>query len=115
QRSNLEQAQIIKDDNAMPAIRFSAMVQAPDGRFLGAITAIIAISVLEDVFKSTMRAMAVSHGKSVRMEWQFIDRDGEVLVDSLLRQGGTGLNLKLMGLPSALLTASAAPGYIEEE
>src|SRR5439155_1609736 len=40
-------------------------------------------------------------------------RDGDVIADSLLRQEGQ-VNLKLLGLPSALFTGSAQSGYVEE-
>src|SRR3989442_4124112 len=43
-----------------------------------------------------------------------MNRDGDLLVDSMLHQE-MEVNLKLMALPSALLSASALPGYIEEQ
>src|SRR5437879_8223552 len=43
-----------------------------------------------------------------------MNRDGDLLVDSMLHQE-MEVNLKLMALPSALLSASAMPGYIEEQ
>jgi signal transduction histidine kinase/CheY-like chemotaxis protein len=47
------------------------------------------------------------------MEYNFLARDGEVIADSLLREEER-VNLKQLALPSALLSASAQPGYVEE-
>jgi hypothetical protein len=42
-----------------------------------------------------------------------MNRNGDLIADSILREEGK-VNLKTMGLPSALFTASAQPGYVEE-
>src|SRR5437879_12904009 len=42
-----------------------------------------------------------------------MNRDGDLIVDSVLRQEGL-VNLKVMGLPSALMVGTAQPGYVEE-
>src|SRR3989441_965747 len=56
----------------------------------------------------------VQRGSAGKIEHQIMNRDGDLLVDSMLHQE-MQVNLKLMALPSALLSASALPGYIEEQ
>src|SRR5207245_11365084 len=56
----------------------------------------------------------VQRGSTGKIEYQIMSRDGDLLVDSMLHQE-MEVNLKLVALPSALLSASALPGYIEEQ
>lgn len=49
------------------------------------------------------------------IEWQFLNRDGELLVDSTGLRNEAGINLKRLGLTSAqLMSFSSSPGYVEE-
>src|SRR5207237_2085837 len=85
----------------------------PHGEFLGVVRTGVSLPALEDIFMRTVRDLHAQQGYGSTIEYQFLTRDGEVIVDSLLKQEGR-LNLKYLGLPSALLTASAQPGYVEE-
>ena len=95
------------------AVTFTAPIKSPAGEFLGVVTSHVRVSDLEQIFKEAVRAFEVQHGKAGRLEYQFLTRDGEVIADSVLRQEGR-VNLKLLGLPSALFIGSAQPGYVEE-
>src|SRR5207245_486431 len=63
---------------------------------------------------AAIRTFQVQRGPTGKIEYQIMTRDGDLLVDSLMHQE-MQVNLKLMALPSALLSASALPGYIEEQ
>jgi PAS domain S-box-containing protein len=106
-------ASISEDTGGVLTVAFTAPIKSPAGKFLGVVTSRVKVGALADVFRRTVHALQLQHGKVSQVEWQFLTRDGEVIVDSILRQEGQ-VNLKNLGLPSALLTESAQPGYIEE-
>ncbi|MCP9452056.1 MAG: hypothetical protein NNA23_05170 [Nitrospira sp.] len=91
----------------------TAPIKGPSGECLGAVTEEISLAVLEDCFARTVTALQAQWGSTVRIEYQFLNREGEVIADSHLREEGT-VNLKRKGLPSAQLFDSAPPGFIEE-
>src|SRR5207244_10249001 len=74
----------------------------------------VTLSSVEDVATAAIRTFQVQRGPTGKIEYQIMTRDGDLLVDSLMHQE-MQVNLKLMALPSALLSASALPGYIEEQ
>jgi signal transduction histidine kinase len=94
-------------------VGFSAPIKGPRGEFLGAVTSRVGLLVLTDVFARTLDNLQANRGGRSRIEWQFITRDGDLIADSVHHQEGQ-VNLKYLGLPSALLTASAQSGFIEE-
>jgi PAS domain S-box-containing protein len=110
---HVRDAQVSEDSGGVMAVAFTAPIRSPGGAFLGAITARMALPVLEDVFAQTTNALQAQYGAGTRIEHQFLRRDGTLIADSHLRQEEQ-VNLKQLGLPSALLTDSAQAGYIEE-
>ena len=106
-------AQPAPDHGGIMAVTFTAPIKGARGEFLGAMTTKVALPALEDVFEWTVRAFQVQRGPAGKIEYQFLDRDGNVIADSILRQEGK-VNLKQLALPSALFTGSAQPGYVEE-
>jgi len=102
-----------EDSGGVMAVAFTAPLRGPRGEFIGAVTSRVGLPALEDVFAWTVRAFKVQAGGSENIEYQFLARDGDVLADSLLHQEGT-LNLRQLGLLSALMAGSAQPGYVEE-
>ncbi len=106
-------AQPAPDHGGIMAVTFTAPIKGTRGEFLGAMTTRVALPALEDVFEWTVRAFQVQRGMAGKIEYQFLDRDGDVIADSILREEGK-VNLKQLALPSALFTGSAQPGYIEE-
>jgi len=106
-------AQVSEDSDGVMAVAFTAPILGRHGEFLGAVTSRVSLPVMEDVFKETIHVLQGQREPFSRIEYQFLNRDGDILADSILRQEGTG-NLKQMALPSALLSASAQPGYVEE-
>ena len=94
-------------------VTFTAPIKGSRGEFLGAVSTQVRMTELEQVFERTVIAFVAQRGTAGRIEWQFMNRDGDLIVDSVLRQEGM-VNLKVMGLPSALLVGTAQPGYVEE-
>src|SRR5437016_4964922 len=94
-------------------VTFTAPIKSSRGEFLGAVSTQVRMTELEQVFERTVIAFVVQRGPAGRIEWQFMNRDGDLIVDSVLRQEGL-VNLKVMGLPSALMVGTAQPGYVEE-
>ena len=107
-------AQPSDDSGGVMAVSFTAPIRSPGGAFWGAVTTRMSLPILEDVFAQTVRMLQARYGAGAQIEYQFLQRDGTVIADSRLREEER-TNLKLMGLPSALATDSAQPGYIEEK
>ncbi len=112
-RTHVRDAELSEEAGGVQAIGFTAPIKSPAGAFLGAVTSRVRISDLERVFEWTERAFQIQRGKAGRIEWQFMTRDGDLIADSLLHEEGR-TNIKTLGLPSALFTGSAQPGYVEE-
>ncbi|MBX3329627.1 MAG: response regulator [Nitrospira sp.] len=102
-----------EDSHGVIAAMLTAPIKDESGKFLGVITSRISLAVLEDSFVQTAVALQAQWGSDVRIEYQFINRAGEIIADSHLREEGK-VNLKRMGLPSAQLFDSAPPGFAEE-
>jgi PAS domain S-box-containing protein len=95
------------------AVAFSAPIRGPGGTLLGAVTTRVAIPVLEDVVARTIRAFEAREKFLGKIEYLFLTREGLAFVDSdLLHKGG--VNLRQLGIPSAALSESGRPGYVEE-
>jgi len=94
-------------------VTFTAPIKGSRGEFLGSVSTQVRMTELEQVFERTVIAFVAQRGPAGRIEWQFMNRDGDLIVDSVLRQEGM-VNLKVMGLPSALMVGTAQPGYVEE-
>ena len=108
----VRESQIQVDGSTIKTIAVSAPIRGPHEQLLGVVTNHIELLPLEKVFEQTARLLQKQH-QNWWIEWQFLNRNGDVLADSILRQEGK-VNLKLMGLPSALFAGSAEPGYVEE-
>ena len=102
-----------EDSPGVLAAMLSASIKGESGEFLGVITSRISLTALEDSFAQTSVALQAQWGSDARIEYQFVNRAGEVIADSHLREEGK-VNLRRMGLPSAQLFDSAPPGFIEE-
>jgi len=110
---HVRDVQASEDSGGVLAVAFTAPITGPRGEFLGAVTTRVGLPVLEDIFDTTTRTLQTYWGTGATIEHQFLSRDGDLIVDSALRQEGK-VNLKLLGLPSALLVGSDQPGHVEE-
>ncbi len=110
----VQDAAISEESDGTVAVSFTAPIMDAQGRFLGVVTARVGLPALEDAFARTVTALQAQHGTDARIEYQFLSRDGELIVDSFLREEGR-VNLKQLGVPSALLFDSAPPGFVEED
>jgi PAS domain S-box-containing protein len=96
------------------AIAVTAPITGPGGEFLGVVTTRVGIPGLEDVMTRTLLAFRQREGIWGALEYQFLSEKGVAFIDSDLEHKGH-VNLKLLGLPWALLREGALSGYIEEE
>src|SRR2546428_12052942 len=90
-------------------VTFTAPIKGSREEFLGSVSTQVRMTELEQVFERTVIAFVAQRGPAGRIEWQFMNRDGDLIVDSVLRQAGL-VNLKGMGPPSCLMVATAPPG-----
>ncbi|NWF72399.1 MAG: PAS domain S-box protein [Nitrospirae bacterium] len=96
------------------AIAVTAPITGPYGEFLGVVTTRVGIPGLEDVMTRTLLAFREREGFWGALEYQFLTEKGIAFIDSDLQHKGN-VNLKQLGLPSALLSESSLSSYVEEE
>src|SRR5438445_469591 len=111
---HIQDVEVSEEAGGIPVIGFAGPIRDEKGGFRGAVLSQVTLSSVEDVATAAIRTFQVQRGPTGKIEYQIMTRDGDLLVDSLLHQE-MQVNLKLMALPSALLSASALPGYIEEQ
>ena len=93
------------------AVAFTAPIIGPHGQFLGVVTTRVGIPALEN---RLTRSLMSSKEQQGAIEYQFLTYKGIAFIDSDLRYKGN-VNLKQLGLPSALMSERSMPGYVEEE
>lgn len=98
----------------MDAVAFTAPITDSRGAFLGVATTLMGLPVLEEVVTKTVHDVQVTGTFLGTSEYQFLTQAGDVFIDSDLIHKGN-VNLIRLGLPSALISKSAPPGYLEEE
>ena len=96
------------------SIAVTAPITGPYGEFLGAVTTRVGIPGLEDVMTRTLLAFRQREGFWGALEYQFLTEKGIAFIDSDLDHKGN-VNLKQLGLPSALLSETSLSSYVEEE
>ena len=97
----------------MDAIAFSAPIVNGRGEFIGAVSTRIGVLMMENVLTQTLHGIESRDGFLGTIGYQFMTENGEVFIDSDLEHKG-GVNLKRLGLPSAILSGSGESGYVEE-
>ncbi|TSA01988.1 MAG: PAS domain S-box protein [Nitrospiraceae bacterium] len=95
------------------SIAVSAPITGPYGEFLGAVTTRVGIPGLEDVMTRTLLAFRQREGFWGALEYQFLTEKGIAFIDSDLEHKGN-VNLKQLGLRSALLSEASLSSYVEE-
>ena len=100
--------------DAADTVAFTAPLIGSQGEFLGTVTTRVLTSALEDVLTRTIRTIKEREGSWATVEYQFLPDKGNAFIDSDLQFKGN-VNLKQLGLPSALLSEQTLFGYVEEE
>ena len=94
------------------AITLIAPLRSSDGKFLGAISAIVGVPSLMTILDGTIQQLKNSEWtEQSKVEYQVINEKGELIADSTHRAQG---NLKQLGLSSATLVGSQARGFVQE-
>src|SRR4029077_6716262 len=96
------------------AVAMTAAITGPRGEFLGVVTTRVGIPGLENIMTGTLLAFRQREGFWGALEYQFLSERGVAFIDSALQHKGH-VNLKQLGLPSALLSERSLSGYVEEE
>ena len=107
-------AQVSDDSGGASAITVIAPLRSPDGRFLGAISAVVGVPSLMHILDDTMQVLKnIEWTEESHIEYQLLNEKGDLIADSTLREEGN-LNLKQLGLSSATLVGMNARGFVEE-
>jgi len=96
------------------ALTMIAPLRSHDGRFLGAIAAVVGVPPLMAILDDTthvLKNMEWTEGSHI--EYQLLNEKGDLIADSAVRQEGN-LNIKQLSLPSATLVRMNARGFVEE-
>jgi PAS domain S-box-containing protein len=96
------------------AIAVTAPITGPRGEFLGVVTTRVGIPGLENIMTGTLLAFRQREGFWGALEYQFLTEKGVAFIDSDLEHKGL-VNLKQLGLPSALIGEGSLSNYVEEE
>src|SRR4029078_2400506 len=96
------------------SIAFTAPITGLHGQFLGVVTTRVGIPALENLLTQTLLSFHAQEGFIGAMEYQFLTNKGVAFIDSDLLHKGN-VNLKHLGLPSALLSERSLSGYVEED
>ena len=111
---HVSDAQLFEETGGTDAISFTAPIEGVDGTFQGVVTTRAGLPLLENVVARTLRTFQSRQESGGHLEYKFVTAKGDVFVDSDLLHKGN-LNLKRQELPSALLSESGQPGFVEEE
>ena len=101
-------------DNGVETVAFTMPILDSQRTFLGVVTARVTVPTLEEVTTRTIRSLEERAGFVGSVEYQMLTRRGDVFVDSDLLHKSP-MNLKVIGLPSALAAHSVVPGFLEEK
>jgi PAS domain S-box-containing protein len=112
-RGLVQDVAIHEADNGVETVAFSMPILDSQGTFLGAVTARVTVPTLEEVTTRTIRTLEDRAGFVGSVEYQMLTSHGDVFVDSDLLHKAP-MNLKVLGLPSALAAQSGVPGFLEE-
>jgi signal transduction histidine kinase/DNA-binding response OmpR family regulator len=96
------------------ALGFSGPIFDRQGKVQGRVMTLVALTAIEDVMTRTLRAIEKRNESFTAIEYQFMSHDGRAFIDSDLLHKGN-VNLKRLGLPSAMRSELHESGYIEEE
>ena len=102
------------DGEGVPVVTFLSPLHDPNGAFIGAVITRVGLPTLEDAFARSLSALQAQWGTGAHIEYQFLDHDGNVFVDSFLRDEGH-INLKRQGVLSAQMVGTGQAGFIVEQ
>ena len=100
--------------DGVDAIAYTARITGPHGEFLGVVTTRVGIPALEHIMTGTLQAFQHRKGFWGTLHYQFLTNSGVAFIDSDLESPGH-VNLKQLGLSSALASEESQSGYVEEE
>lgn len=101
-------------DGGMDVLVFAAPRRNGTGEFDGVVMAVVTMQELEDLVTRTIQLFRLRQGLLGTVQYQFLNARGNAVVDSDLEYKGF-VNLKQLGLPSAFLSESGHPGFVEED
>ncbi len=109
----VDDAALYEEAGGVEALAFSAPIFNGQGTFVGVVSSRVGLPALEMMLTRSIRALQKQRPGLEAVEYQFLSRSGETLIDSMQPQGGR-VNLKSMGLPSALRLETHQAGFVEE-
>ena len=103
------------EESDVDTIAFTAPVLDAQGTFLGVVTSRVGVPFLAEVTTRTIRSLEARPEMGGRVEYEMLTKQGKVFATSDLSFKKGDNNLKELGLSSARLSETSAPGFIEEE
>ena len=113
-RARILDAPIGNESVGNTAITVIAPLRSPDGRFLGAVAAVVGVPSLMHILDDTMQALKnIGWTDASHIEYQLLNEKGDLITDSTLGEN-RHINLKQLGLSSATLVETHLRGFVEE-
>lgn len=94
-------------------LQLTAPIRGERNEFIGILILRIALPTLETYFSRTLDSLYALWGTQVDIEYQVVSSNGDLLIDSRLREEGKG-NFPHLHLLSTEQTDSSPVGYVEE-
>ena len=114
QKVHVRDVEPFAEIGGVDSIAFTARIAGPRGEFLGVVKTRVGIPMLENVLTRTLVTFEQREEFLGKMEYQFLTQQGVAFIGSDL-QHKSHVNLKQLGLPSALLSERSSSSYVEEE
>ncbi len=99
-----------------PAVTFAAPLRGAHGELLGVVTSLVSLDRLREVIEEGGRPVGYGMIEDATYDWLLLDQQGVIISEdgrngkNYARHDAIGLNLRELGVPSALLAATVEPG-----
>ncbi len=112
-KAHISEVEPFEEVGGTDAFALTSPVRDSRREFVGAVSARLGIPAIEQLLMRTVETFRSREDYAGGIEYQFIDYRGHAFIDSDLFHKGN-VNLKRLSLPSAFLSESGRPGYVEE-
>lgn len=102
------------DSQGLEAVVFSAPIKGVDGSFQGVIMTEVDSGYWRKIASETVNQFSIQAQHFGLVRYRVLDSEGEPLLSFGKEEGGR-LNLRVLGLPSAVRVGTNRPGWVEEE
>lgn len=104
----------LEDSEGLEGIVFAAPILSHQGELVGVVTVQVDLAAFEKIFAQLAGRFQAQREHPAAIEYQLMSHDGIAFIDSY-RLSRDAVNLKQLGVISALLSEAGSPGWVAEE